>query len=220
MNYNGWIMNIYDSYKEKYMFDRHMNKFSNFNKFKDLNIIGKIILIAYFIFVIGGGVSYFIGIYLNSPVISAIGLIAEVLPPILLIYNTRFKQEDYRKCVCTLREVLDEENINTIPAIKRLIRDTAGLLYRIKDGEVNNYIKLITFISASGLMFGVSNYLNKLDIKNNNEVIMIEILVIVAIIVGVLYILRMIIPGSKYTKQKELHEILKILLIYEEGKKD
>jgi hypothetical protein len=35
----------------------------------------------------------------------------------------------------------------------------------------------------------------------------------------IIYILRMIVPGSKYAKQKELYEMLKILLIYEEGKK-
>ncbi|MDF2883801.1 MAG: hypothetical protein K0R54_4365 [Clostridiaceae bacterium] len=224
MNYKGWIMNIYDryklKYKERYTYDYiDKNSFKNSNKFRDLNIIGKILLISYFTFVIGGGISYFIGLYLNSPVTSAIGLIAEILPPILLICNTKYEQDEYRKCVRVLREVLEEENIKTISAIKRLIEDTAGVLYRIKDGEVNNYIKLVTFISASGLMFGVNNYLNKLEIKNNNVIIIIEILIIIAIIGGIVYILRMIVPGSKYAKQKELHEILKILLVYEEGRK-
>ncbi|WP_160687492.1 hypothetical protein [Clostridium sp. C2-6-12] len=222
MNYKGWIMNIYDRYKLKYKeryTDDDKNSFKNFNKINDLNAIGKILMILYFAFVIVGGISYFVGLYLNSPVVSAIGLIAEVVPPMLLIYNTKFEQDEYKKCVRVLREVLEEENIKTIPVIKRLIKDTAGVLYRIKDGEVNNYIKLLTFISASGLMFGVSNYLNKIEIKNNNAIIIIEILIIIAIIGGIIYILRMVNPGSKYAKQKELHEILKILLIYEEGKK-
>ena len=218
MNYKDWIIIIYDKYKKKYN-EKYIND-KRIIKFKDITTIGKLIIIFYFTFVIGGGISYFIGILLNNLIISIIGIVAEITPPIILIYKTKFKQEDYRKCVCTLREVLEEENINTIPTINRLIKDTAGVLYRIKDGEVNNYIKLSTFISASGLMFGVSNYLDKIEIKNNNVVVIIEIFIVMAIIGGIIYILRMIIPGSKYAKQKELHEILKILSIYEEGKKD
>jgi hypothetical protein len=78
MNYKGWIMNIYDRYKLKYKeihtYDySDKGSFKNSNKFRDLNIIGKILLISYIIFVIGGGISYFVGLYLNSLVTSAIG---------------------------------------------------------------------------------------------------------------------------------------------------
>ncbi|MFW2491696.1 hypothetical protein ACN077_24530 [Clostridium chromiireducens] len=217
MNYKGWIMNIYGRYEQKYKEKYIGNK--NTRKFRDLNIVGKLIMILYFSFVIGGSISYFIGIFLNNAVISIVGIVVEILPPIILIYKTKFKQEDYRKCVCTLREVLEEESINTIPVINRLIKDTAGIMYRIKDGEVNNYIKLLTFASASGLAFGISDYLNKLEIRNNNTIIIIKMLIVMTIIGGIIYILRLIVPGSKYAKQKEFHEILKILLIYEEGRK-
>ncbi|AQR98082.1 hypothetical protein [Clostridium saccharoperbutylacetonicum] len=75
MNYKGWIMNIYDryklKYKERYTYDySDKGSFKNSNKFRELNIIGKILLIYYIIFVIAGGMPYFIGLYLNSPEIS------------------------------------------------------------------------------------------------------------------------------------------------------
>lgn len=218
MDYKGWIMAIYDRYKQKYN-ERYLTN-KNRRKFKNLTTKDKLKIIFYFILVIGGGISYFIGILLNNPIIFVIGILVEIIPPMILVYKTKFKMWDYKRCVNALRDVLEEENINTVPAIKKLIKDTAGVLYKIKDGEVNNYIKLLSFVSgAVGVAFGVGNYLDKLEVKNNDMAVILKLFIGIAIIGGMIYIIILVMPGSKYEKRKELHEILKILLIYEEGKK-
>lgn len=224
MNYKDWIIMIYDRYKKKYNEEYLNNNKKSTRKFKDLNIKEKLKLIFYFISVISGGIVYFIGIIFNIPIIFLIGVLLMIIPPIIIIYTIKFKFEDYKRRVRVLREVLKEENINTVPVIKILIKDTSGVLYKIKDGEANNYIKLVSFVGGAfglvfGAAFGASNYLEKLKGENNNMATMFKIVILMMIIGGMIYIIRRMIPGNKYEKQKELHETLKILLIYEEGNK-
>lgn len=223
MNYEDWIIIIYDRYKKKYS-EKYINNNKSTKKFKDLNIWERIKLILYFMFVISGGIAYLIGINLNIPIFFVIGVLFTIVPPMIIVYTIKFKLEDYKRNVHVLREVLEEENINTIPVIKTLIKDTDGILYKIKDGEANNYIKLMSFVGGLfgvlfGAAFGVSNYLEKLKGENNNMATILKVIILIMVIVGVFYIIRRMIPENKYQKQKELHETLKILLIYEEGNK-
>lgn len=147
MNYTGWIMAIYDKYKQKY--NEKYKNINNKRKFKELKVKEKIVLILYLTFVIIGVTLYGAGIVLNNSLEYIIGTLFTICPPILLVYFDKLQIEIYKRHVRVLREVLEEENINTLPVIERLIRDTSGVLYKIKNGEINNYIKL-----ASSLLFG------------------------------------------------------------------
>jgi hypothetical protein len=215
MNYNGWIMAIYYKYKERY-YKKYKN-INNKRKFKELKVKEKLILIFYFIFVIIGTALYGFGIVLNNPWAFITGTLFMICPPILLIYFDKFQIEIYKRHARILREVLEEENINTVSVIEKLIKDTSGIFYKIKDGEVNNYIKsLSSAVGIFGAAFGAGSLLDKLKGENRN----IAIFIIVIIIFGLAaYIISFTNPNSKKAKKKELHETLKILLIYEKGRK-
>ncbi|NMF06568.1 hypothetical protein ACUH7Y_25395 [Clostridium beijerinckii] len=214
MNYKGWIMAIHDKYKIKYN-EKYKNIY-NKRKFKELEVKEKLVLIFYSISVIIGAILYGAGIVLNNPWMFICGTLLMIFPPMILIYFDRFEIEIYKRHARVLREVLEEENINTVSVIDRLIKDTSGALYKIKDGVISNYMKVFSSVVGTlGAAFGVGNWLDKLkgDYKN------IAIFVIVMIIfIFTAYIISFVIPNSKKVKLKELHEVLKILLIYEEGK--
>ncbi|MDU4478583.1 hypothetical protein [Clostridium sp.] len=216
MNYTGWIMAIYDKYKQKY--NEKYKNINNKRKFKELKVKEKIVLILYLTFVIIGVTLYGAGIVLNNSLEYIIGTLFMICPPILLVYFDKLQIEIYKRHVRVLREVLEEENINTLPVIERLIRDTSGVLYKIKNGEINNYIKLASSLFGTvGAALGARNLLDKLNGNAKNVAI---IIIVIIIFVLAIYLISLQLPNSKKAKIKELHEILKILLIYEEGRKN
>ncbi|MBY6931274.1 hypothetical protein [Clostridium botulinum] len=214
MSYKGWIIAIYEKYNQRYN-----EKYKNINrkkKFKDLETKKKLILIVYSICVISGTILYGRGIVLNNLLEYIIGTLFMICSPIIIIYFDKFQIEVYKRHARVLREILEEENINKVSIIERLIGDTAGVLYKIKNGEINNYIKLASsligiFVAALGA--------NLLDRLNGNAK-KVAIIIIIIIIFGLaIYLISLQTPNTKRAKVKELHETLKILLIYEEGRK-
>ncbi|WP_017810900.1 hypothetical protein [Clostridium saccharoperbutylacetonicum] len=193
MKYKGWIIAIYDKYELKY--NEKYKNINNKKKFKELSFKKKAEFVGYFTSIVIGAVLYGAGILLNNPWKFVIGALLMIGPPMISIYFDKFKIEVYKRHARVLMEVLEEENINTVSVIERLIKDTSGGLYKINYGEINNYIKLVTsVVGIFGAAFGAGNLLDKL----NGQIKNIAIFLILIIICGVTtYLISLEIPKSK-----------------------
>ncbi|QGH20887.1 hypothetical protein [Clostridium butyricum] len=214
MSYKGWIISIYETYNHKFN-----EKYKNINrkkKFRDLEFKQKLILTIYFTCVFSGAVIYGWGILRNNLLQYVIGMLFMICPPIVIVYFDKYQIELYKRHARVLKEVLEEENINSISVIERLIEDTSGILYKVKNGEINNYIKAISSLVG---IFGAALGANLLENLNGNAKKIAIVLIVITIFMLALHLISLQVPNTKKAKIKELHETLKILLIYEKGRK-
>lgn len=212
MTYKGWIDTIYELYiEEKYYYKE---KKSLVRLIHSLNKNMKIKLIICFMGYIFGMGFYVYGLFYNRKTIFFFGIIDIVLVMLYSKKVTKFTINDYKYNINILRNILKKESIYSIAVIDKLIKDTSSIFYRLLNGDLSNLIKIITGILSSVIL--------KVFIENTSIELLISIfnfLLATIIIIMLFFGIYSIYPYNRKTKMKELNEMLKILLIYELGKK-
>ena len=207
MDYNLWVLSIYDEYRKEYEKKFPQKKFKD--KFRELSKLKKTILILYIIMIIGDAILCLYGINKNNSGIVFLGVFMDFI--ITAIINSQLKVDfqEYKKRLKVFEEILIKENLNNIDTLKKLEKNTSSIVNNIFNKINKESIALISNIIQG---VGIIYFLKKLGSK-----IILNIMALIIIIVLLAYLIYLIvisIPNNKYTKKKDMNELIKIYMVY------
>lgn len=212
MNYKGWIDAIYDKYQKRYEYLYIKRTF--LEKFKLLDKKIKRNFIIYMIGFIITMAIYIGGMFYNNYSAISFAMLFLLVLVIWIKHTTKFPLELYKRDIRILKDVLTDEGIYSVEIIEKLIHDTSNLMYRLINGDLSNVVKFLSAILGSVLL---KTILDKTSI--NSIVVFLQGAIMLLILIASICGIYSAYPNSRNSKMKELNEMLKILLIYELGKK-
>lgn len=202
MEYKDWLVALYDKYykKEKVKYPT--------KKIKELSCKQIIKLIFAILFLLVGICMYIYGLLKSEIRILIVGLLAElIMLGICSAEKTDIRM--FKNKVSILEEVLKEENLNNEISIKKIEKDSRGILSKIKDESILNLLGMLgSFIGAIGLTTIIQ--------KSGEGVILViglGTILLLAIAIGIYFILISI-PITRISRRKQLNELLRILIAY------
>lgn len=230
MNYEGWMVSLYDLYREEYNDYYQIKKGKFLKRLKDsykkgkikgifkefLTFPNKLAMIGFIIYCIAeisALIPYFISIRGDNATMMFISMGLMVTPPIILISIGKFTIKGYEKCVIVLKNVLTRKGIGSTEKINILIKDSNNYLNkREKINSIAKAIQLSTPIIV--VIIGNEKYRDAINnfISGNIEILSISIVIAVPVIVGYLIVTNR--PEGRKQKIKELNYLLKITLLY------
>ena len=202
MEYKDWLVAIYDKFCEKEKI-KYPTK-----KIKELSFKQITKLIVAILFLLIGISMYIYGLLKSESRILIVGLLAELI--MLVICSTeKMDIRIFKNRISVLEEVLKEEELNNEISIKKIEKDSRGILSKIQDQNILNLLGMLgSFIGAIGITTIIQ--------KSSEGVILIIALgtiLLLAILMGIYFILTSI-PITKTSKKKQLNGLLKILIVY------
>lgn len=224
MDYMGWVLSIYDECIERYN-KRHIKKLTDkevvkkfFSKEYLIETVSLIVTIFYIVGLIVLIVLYFWGIIKKVEIYLIVGGLVLLISYIPQIYRYELKLEYFKRKLIILSEVLEEENLTTTESIEKLVKDTEGVLDKIKSFDFKFANKLLLTLSGLFAAIGIKN----INIENQtikNFIILFFIVLLCIIFIGwILYLILTMIPNSRMVRRQKFHELLKILLVYKKAK--
>ncbi len=219
MDYKGWVLSIYDEYKDRSDKNKNKNitsksKIDNLkesfkflikkgNRLKGITILVSMLLtiIIYCLYIIRKD-----DILLSYLFIPWIMLFIIVLPE---WYKYETKLEVYEREVEILREVLKERKLYSGHIIQELYTATRGVFFKVKIFLAY----LIGIVVSSGLIRDITS-MNKQTIKY----MVFILLILIIFLIPILYFVWMImisIPNNRIERSKNFHKLLKILILYD-----
>lgn len=217
MDYKGWIIAIYDVYKDKYNKNKGNTESNNKQSLKEVvkffmkkeNIIKGIILflpilvsiICFIIFVIERDSK--IMIYIPM---SFIPMAMCILPE---WYKYELNLEVYEEHIEILRETLKEKELYNKYIIQELYNSTKGISTYI--------VSAFGYLFTIGITSGIIDYINIVDydIMQIMTILLIMIVMVIGTVGYIFYFIMSNLPNSRIQKNKEFHLLLKILIIYD-----
>ena len=202
MEYKDWLVAIYDKFCEKEKI-KYPTK-----KIKELSFKQITKLIVAILFLLIGISMYIYGLLKSESRILIVGLLAELI--MLVICSTeKMDIRIFKNRISVLEEVLKEEELNNEISIKKIEKDSRGILSKIQDQNILNLLGMLgSFIGAIGITTIIQ--------KSSEGVILIIALgtiLLLAILTGIYFLLTSI-PITKTSKKKQLNGLLKILIVY------
>ncbi|MDC0803504.1 hypothetical protein POG14_15045 [Clostridium paraputrificum] len=212
MTYRGWIDAIYDKYQKRYEY--LYPKRTLWEKIKSLNKKNKINFIIYIVGFVIAMFLYVLGLFVDNNILTVLGFVILICLVPWLKHVTKFPLELYRNDIRILKEIMKDEGIYTVEIIEKLIKDTSNIAYRLLNGDLSNVVKFLSAILGSVLFKALID-------KTSVDLIIyfLQGAIAVTIVIACIYGIYSAYPNSRNSKMKELNEMLKILLIYELGKK-
>lgn len=211
MDYNLWVLSIYDEYKKEYERQFPQKKF--IDKVKELSMCNIILLFVYISVVIANTVFCIDGLSKNNFEYLFLGLFADLFITTLINSQIKVDFQDYKKRLKVFEKILIKENLNDIELLKKFQKDTSGLLNKIMNRINEKNINLfLTFIEALG-----ATYIIKiLDI---NFILISGFLIIMGgFILYLIYSIIIEVPNNKYQKKRDMNELIKIYMTYKNYK--
>lgn len=234
MNYEGWMVSLYEFYEDEYKRYYQVNNEKFFKKVKRLYNLGgvkgilkdlfyfpsKWKMIGFIIYCISEMVAlitYLSGVMKDDSSIIFIGIVLMIIPPLILVKTTKYSIYSYEKSVIVIKKILAQKKIDSDKKIDRLIIDSEKYIsknkllgYTFQLLQISIPI-LISLLENSKMTNKYSEVVSKF-IKNNFEVI--SLIIFIAIFTIGIYFMVINRPNGKKQKLKELNNLLKIALIY------
>lgn len=205
MDYDGWLLSIYDKYKEKYN-----EKYPNERlKFKEISSKNKIKMVYFFAVLFVGLFVLGYAVYYKNVQATFISILLIVLGPLLVMYTNETKLNKYRNHIDVLYNVLADEKLNRKTQIEDLAKDTGGISYRIKITDADKVLKLITSLLGAA---SITYLFNK--VTSDILILIISLVIMIVSIIWVIYSILLMVPNSRLERKKRFNELLKVLLIY------
>ncbi|WP_195619200.1 hypothetical protein [Clostridium paraputrificum] len=213
MDYKGWVLSIYDEYKNRYYKNKKFNNKPNGIKeiFKTMFKKENIYLTILIMIALGGSmIIYTIRIFKGDDNIFKYLVIPWGIFLIGIIpqwYKYELTLDDYEERVGILRELLKEKGLYNIGIIKELYKSTRGISFYIKS----------SIVPAIGIIPAI---VSSIKIDSIDEVtlkyVLIILFLLIIIIVPIIYLIYIImhsIPNSRIERSSEFNQLLKILIL-------
>ena len=229
MNYENWMISLYDFYREEYKryYQIEKERFfkrvkRSYNKGKVRGVIKEFFsfrskkamigFVIYCVLEIVASIFYLIGLKDSNLTMVVIGLTGILIPPLFLIKTMKFSIDSYEKCVIVIKKILIQKGINSDEKLKQLTEDSGKFIR--KSAKLDYILKLLQISIPV-----ITPVIKKINIESINSFIkynieLISIITILAIVTITIYILILNRPNGKRQKFKELNNLLKITLIY------
>ena len=211
MDYNLWVLSIYDEYKKEYEKQFPQKKFMD--KVKELSMCKILLLIGYISIVILSTGFCIYGLSKNNFEHLFFGLFVNLF--ITTVINSQIKVDfqDYKKRLKVFEKILIKENLNDIELLKKFQKDTSGLLNKIINTiNEKNMNMFLTFLEALGITY----IIKILDI--NFILISVCFIIMGVFILYLMYSIIIDIPNNKYQKKRDMNELIKIYMTYKNYK--
>lgn len=219
MDYNGWVLSIYDEYRKRYD-DKYEIKLSKWKRFKRIIKVAftKKNVFPFMTITLYGILLAVILILLTLKVINTKSFInifsSGTLLYILCFSPYMYKNEPELQSYCSrieiLRNVLKEQNIYNRDVIVELKNHTGNIFYKLGNFTMNVLI-------AAGFTAGIGEFLRRSDIQFFTYAVTVIIVAVIAIYS--VYSIVTAIPNNRIVRRKNFHQLLKILLTNDfEGK--
>ncbi|GEM_PF-6367787 len=223
MQYKWWVIALYNEYciREKELKKDKRKKITLKKFFKSLLEKENRLMLIFMVCVLIISILFIIGII--EPVKYWILLFSTemlFLLPESYRNSKKIRLSHYREDINILIDILIKENLYDIDIINRLLEDTGGVFYKVKNGKMGYLKSIIVIITSIPVTLGFKAKLN-LELKAYALILFI-IIFIVVFIIWINYIVKEL-PFTDSYKKDQLHERLKIVLMYklaEESKKD
>lgn len=223
MDYMGWVLSIYDECIKRYN-KRYLKKLTNkevirkvFNKEYLVETISLIMTIFYIVGLITLMVLYFLGIIKRIEVYLTVGGLVLLISYIPQIYRYELKLEYFKRKLIILSEILEEESLTTTESIEKLVKDTEGVLDKIKSFDFQLANKFVLTLSGLSAAIGIKNINIENQTIKNFILILFIVLIFIIFMAWITYLILTMIPNSRIVRRQKLHELLKILLIYKKA---
>ena len=194
MDYNLWVLSIYDEYRKEYQKQFPQKKF----KFRELSNLKKVALVVYILIVIIATIFCLYGLNKNKFAYLFLGLFMDLF--ITTIVNSQIKVDfqEYKKRLKVFEKVLIKENLNDIELLKKFQKDTSGLLNKIINSINEKNINIFsTFLEALGITY----IIKILDI--NFILISVCFIIMGGFILYLMYSIIIEVPNNKYQKKEK-----------------
>ena len=214
MQYKWWITAFYDEYCERKK-ELEKNRHERFTLKKFLKALlekENRLLLIFMICVLIISILFIVGII--DPVGYVILLFSSeilMLLPESYRNSKKIRLSYYKENINILIDILVEEGLYDTEIINRLLEDTGGIFYKIKSGSMNYVKSIILVITSIPIALGIKGELN-LEFKTI-IVITIVVIFILSVIVWVYFLIKSLSFTDSY-KKEQLHERLKIILMY------
>lgn len=210
MQYKWWITALYDEYeKRKKEQQKNEHKKITLKEFmKKENRAVHIFMICVFIISI-----LFITGLINEMYYWILLLLTEIVIILPESYRNskKLNLNIFKEDVQILKDIMIEEGIYDISIINKLLENTGGFLYKIENDKMNYLKYIIILLSSIPITFGA-----KIKVSLDLEIYLV-IAFILLLILGTIIWISYIIKSLSFTdgyKKEQLHEKLKILLMY------
>ncbi|MGM9978162.1 MAG: hypothetical protein ACI33J_05140 [Clostridium sp.] len=211
MNYNLWVLSIYDEYRKEYQKQFPQKKF--IDKIKELSMYKMILLIGYISIVIVNTVFCIYELSKNNFEYLFFGLFVDLFIATLTNSQIKVDFQDYKKRLKVFEKILIKENLNDIELLKKFQKDTSGLLNKIINSINEKNINIFsTFLEALGITY----IIKILDI--NFILISVCFIIMGGFILYLMYSIIIEVPNNKYQKKRDMNELIKIYMTYKNYK--
>ena len=211
MNYNLWVLSIYDEYRKEYQKQFPQKKF--IDKIKELSMYKMILLIGYISIVIVNTVFCIYELSKNNFEYLFFGLFVDLFIATLTNSQIKVDFQDYKKRLKVFEKILIKENLNDIELLKKFQKDTSGLLNKIINSINEKNINIFsTFLEALGITY----IIKILDI--NFILISVCFIIMGGFILYLMYSIIIEVPNNKYQKKRDMNELIKIYITYKNYK--
>ena len=211
MDYDLWVLSIYDEYKKEYEKQFPHKKF--IDKLRELSILKKCILGIYFFGVFINMIFCIYGINKNNSNVVVLSLLIDLI--ITTIMNSQIKVDfqEYKKKLEIFAKVLEKEKLNDIELLKKIEKDTSGILNNLFNKINKENIEVISAIIQG---IGIFYFIKKLGTRIIINIIL--FIIIVAFLIYLIYTIVTNIPNNKYTKKRDMNQLIKIYITYKNYK--
>lgn len=217
MDYRGWILSIYDEFQRVYNKENSKIKKTKKQVLKEMflkeNLFITLVVLSYAILQITLIILY---IKIKDRSISWCMVLVMFVTGFLAstqMYKNELTIYKYHEMIETLKEVLEQNNLNSEHYVRYLLKYTGGVLYKIKNvkggGMISNTLAGSTAVYIADRVF-----------KSSLLSLIIIIGLLVAFLFTIIYLYLSEIPNSRIVRKSQFHQLLRILVDYEyESKK-
>lgn len=121
--------------------------------------------------------------------------------------------QEYKKKLEIFEKVLEKEKLNDIALLKKFEKDTSGILNNLFNKINKENIEVISAIIQG---IGIFYFIKKLGTRIIINIIL--FIIIIAFLTYLIYTLVINIPNNKYTKKRDMNQLIKIYITYKNYK--
>lgn len=211
MDYNLWVLSIYDEYTKEYKKKFPQKKLRD--KFRELSNFKKFILGMYILETFINMIFCLYGINKNNSIIVILSILIDLIITIIINSQIKVDFQEYKERLKIFEKVLIKENLNDIEKLKKFEKDTSGILNNLLN-KINK--ENIEVISAMIQAFGIVYFVKKLGTKIIINIVL--FIIVVALLAYLIYTIVINIPNNKYIKKRDMNQLIKIYMTYKNYK--
>lgn len=211
MDYNLWVLSIYDEYTKEYKKKFPQKKLRD--KFRELSNFKKFILGIYILGTFINMIFCLYGINKNSSIIVMLSILIDLIITIIMNSQIKVDFQEYKERLKIFEKVLIKENLNDIEMLKKFEKDTSGILNNLLNKINKENVEVISAIIQG---IGIVYFVKKLGTKIIINIIL--FIIIVAFLTYLIYTIVINIPNNKYIKKRDMNQLIKIYMTYKNYK--